>query len=262
MLLEQAQVRSNRILAHGYFNMELLAPGIAAQAQPGQFVNILVSPGVTPLLRRPMSIASADSDSFGLIYKVFGQGTDAMSRWTAGQPVDVLGPLGNGWSIPMDSLPVLVGGGVGIAPIFFLHKHLAATSRRHLLIMGARDQGEHFLEHNPGGDVILTTDDGSLGFSGSVIAGLADALASTDKPVSLLGCGPPAMLKALQAFALEQGLACQLAVEEMMGCGFGICMGCSVECRSNGDPAPAGNSRRFKLACVDGPVFPAAELVL
>ncbi|MEE9464685.1 MAG: dihydroorotate dehydrogenase electron transfer subunit [Candidatus Neomarinimicrobiota bacterium] len=262
MLIEQAQVRSNQALARGLFSMELLAPGIAAVAHPGQFVNILVSTDVTPLLRRPMSVASVEGDTFGLIYKLFGQGTRQMSRWSAGQQVNILGPLGNGWSIPENGLPVLVGGGVGIAPIFFLHKHLLAAGRRHLLIMGARDKSEHFLEHNPSGDVILTTDDGSLGVSGSVIAGLEVALVSTEEPVSLLGCGPPAMLKALQVFALEQGLACQLAVEEMMGCGFGICMGCSVEVSGNGDSPPEGDSRRFKLACVHGPVFPAGELVL
>ncbi len=263
MLLEESEVRSNKPLASGLYEMKLDAPGISAQARPGQFVNVLVNTTVTPLLRRPMSIAHVIGTTFGLIYKVLGRGTRELSTWKAGHKADVLGPLGNGWQATDDQLPVLVGGGVGIAPINFLHQQLSQAGSPHQLIMGARNRSEHFLRHDPAAGITLTTDDGSAGITGTVIAGLEATLSRQDHvAVALFGCGPPGMLRALQAFALERGLPCQLAVEEMMACGIGICMGCSVECRDGGSTGTTGARRRFRLACLDGPVFSAGVLVL
>ncbi len=263
MVLEESEVRSNKTLASGLYEMKLEGPGICAQAQPGQFVNILVNATVTPLLRRPMSIAHVNGTTFGLIYKVLGRGTRELSTWKPGHKADILGPLGNGWQATAERLPVLLGGGVGIAPINFLHQQLSQAGSPHQLIMGARNRGEHFLQHDPAAGITLTTDDGSAGIKGTVIDGVEATLSRQDnQAVTLLGCGPPGMLRALQAFALERGLPCQLAVEEMMGCGFGICMGCSVECRHDDTTGTTGDGRRFRLACLDGPVFSARELVL
>ena len=263
MLLEECEVLSNKTLASGLYEMKLEGPGICAQGRPGQFVNILVNPSDTPLLRRPMSIAHVNGTTFGLIYKVFGPGTLEMSSWQPGHMADILGPLGNGWWPTDDRLPLLVGGGVGIAPINFLHQQLSQAGAPHQLIMGARSGAEHFLEHDPSAGVTLTTDDGSAGIAGTVIDGLKAAISRQDnQAVTVLGCGPPGMLRALQAFALSHELPCQLAVEEMMGCGVGICMGCSVECRIDASLAQAGKGRRYRLACLDGPVFSAGELVL
>ncbi len=263
MLLEESEVRSNKTLASGLYEMKLESPGICAQARPGQFVNILVNATVTPLLRRPMSIAQVNGTTFGLVYKVLGRGTRELSTWQPGHRADILGPLGNGWQATDQQLPVLVGGGVGIAPIKFLHQQLSQSGSPHQLIMGARNRGEHFLRHDPTAGITLTTDDGSAGITGTVIEGLEATLSRQDSQgVTLFGCGPPGMLRALQAFALRRGLACQLAVEAMMGCGIGICMGCSVECRKDGSLGTTGDERRFRLACLDGPVFSASELVL
>ena len=157
MLLEKCEVRSNKTLASGLYEMNLEGPGISAQARPGQFVNILVNATVTPLLRRPMSVAQVNGTTFGLIYKVLGRGTRELSTWKAGHAADILGPLGNGWSVGDKKLPLLVGGGVGIAPINFLHQQLSQAGTQHQLIMGARNRAEHFLRHQPATGITLTT---------------------------------------------------------------------------------------------------------
>ncbi len=262
MVIEQAEVLTNGILARGIYAMELTAPEIASSVQPGQFVNILVSAAWSPLLRRPMSVASRHDDRIGLIYKVFGSGTAAMAGWPPGHQADLLGPLGNGWLPVEDRYPVLVGGGVGIAPISFLHDMLDQAGREHHLIMGARNGAEQFLTHAPDRHITLTTDDGSAGLAGTVIDGLEPVLRriGTDR-VALFGCGPPPMLTALKEFANAHDLPCQLALEEMMGCGFGICQGCSVEIKTEAGRDQSSYRERFQLACLDGPVFWADQLV-
>ncbi len=262
MVIEEGEVISNGQLARGIYTMELAAPAIAASVKPGQFVNILIDEGWPPLLRRPMSVASRQADHIGLIYKVFGVGTQAMAGWTPGHAVNLLGPLGNGWSVAEGTFPVLVGGGVGIAPIIFLHDELNRRDREHHLLMGAHDRAEHHLHHDPGNNITLTTDNGTVGIKGTVVDGLLKVLDQLSaNHVTVFGCGPPPMLNALKDFTLGQGLPCQLATEELMGCGFGICQGCSVEMKTDEDPARPSYRRRFKLACTDGPVFWAHELV-
>ncbi len=261
MVIEECKVVSNSRLARGTHAMELTAPAIAASVDPGQFVNVLISEGWSPLLRRPMSVASRRADRIGLIYKVVGVGTGAMAEWTPGRAVNLLGPLGNGWSVADDTFPVLVGGGAGIAPISFLHEDLNGHGREHYLLMGARDKDEHYLHHDPGKNITLTTDDGSVGLRGTVVDGILKVLEQFDTgQVTIFGCGPPPMLSALKDFVMERGLPCQLATEALMGCGFGICQGCSVELKTDKNHSQPGYRDHFKLACVDGPVFWAHEL--
>ncbi|MFB0516152.1 MAG: dihydroorotate dehydrogenase electron transfer subunit [Candidatus Neomarinimicrobiota bacterium] len=261
MVIEEAKVRSNGRLAQGIYTMELTAPVIASSVQPGQFVNTLISEGWFPLLRRPMSVASRSDDRIGLIYKVVGAGTQAMASWTPGQQVNLLGPLGNGWTVDEGTFPVLVGGGVGIAPISFLHEELKDHGIEHHLLMGARDGSEHYLQHAPEENITLTTDNGTVGIKGTAIDGLKVVLnLLSSNSVTIFGCGPPPMLVALKLFVNDQGLPCQLATEEIMGCGFGICQGCSVELKTDVDHHQPSYRQRFKLACIDGPVFWAHEL--
>ena len=261
MVIEEAEVRSNGRLAGGLYVMELSAPAIAATVRPGQFVNILINAGWSPLLRRPMSVASRRADRIGLIYKPVGAGTRAMAGWPPGHPVNLLGPLGNGWSAAEGTFPVLVGGGVGIAPISFLHEELHARRLEHHLLMGARDQAEHYLQHAPEKNITLTTDNGTVGIRGTVIDGLVTILGQLDgEPVTIFGCGPPPMFAALKSFVKERELPCQLAVEAIMACGCGICQGCAVAISTDAPPTRPSYRRRFKLACIDGPVFQAHEL--
>lgn len=261
MILEKGKVITNSRLARDIYSMEIAAPGIASTVQPGQFVNILISQYHSPLLRRPMSVASARTGQIRLIYKVIGYSTKKMTGWTTGHIVDLLGPLGNGWTVPEDTHPVLVGGGVGIAPINYLHEQLKASDRKHQLLMGARSKADHYLVHDPDRSILLTTDDGTLGIQGTVLDGLIARLEEIGtNNITIFACGPGPMLQAIKDFALTHNYPCQLATEEMMGCGFGICQGCSVEMKIDEGTDQPGYRRRFKLACVDGPVFWAQEL--
>lgn len=261
MTIEKGEVITNSRLARGIYSMEIAAPEIASSVKPGQFVNILISEGWSPLLRRPMSVASSNAGHIGLIYKVIGSGTQTMAGWTAGHIVDLLGPLGNGWTVAEDIHPVLVGGGVGIAPINFLHEQLTDAGREHQLLMGAQTKAEHYLVHDPERNIILTTEDDSLGIQGTVLDGLVARLKETDiDNIVIFACGPHPMLRAMKDFALERNYPCQLATEELMGCGFGICQGCSVELKTDKAADQPSYRQRFKLACVDGPVFWAREL--
>ncbi len=261
MYIEVTEVVANGPLAKDIFQLELESEQVSAAARPGQFVNILVGATTQPLLRRPMSIAFVHGKRLGLIYKLFGEGTRIMSGWEPGTEINILGPLGNGWMVENTSMPVLIGGGVGIAPINYLHEQLDKLERKHILIMGARTAAEHFLEHDLSAGIILTTDDGSIGLAGTVQAGLNQVLlATTRSSITIYTCGPPMMLAALQSSALEDNIRCQLAVEEMMGCGFGICQGCSVQTRTDRTVDEDTYRTKFKLACIDGPVFWANEI--
>ena len=261
---EQAQVLSNRNLAAGLLELRLESPRIASAAAPGQFVNVLVAEGWDPLLRRPMSIAGIADGAITLIYKVIGRGTAAMSTWQAGDSADLLGPLGRGWDVSAGGLCVLLGGGVGIAPILYLRQQLASDGRSHHLIMGAGTGREHFLGHDPDGGITLTSDDGSVGVGGNILDGLAHFRQSLDLSgglINLFGCGPIAMLDGLKRLAVSDGIPCQLALEETMACGFGFCQGCSVLMRPPSEPPAHSYRSVYKLACLDGPVFRAEELL-
>ncbi|MEE9162930.1 MAG: dihydroorotate dehydrogenase electron transfer subunit [Candidatus Neomarinimicrobiota bacterium] len=261
MVIEAAQVRSNRPLASDMYALEMTAPAIAAAVQPGQFVNILIDEGWSPLLRRPMSVASRAGDTLGLIYKIVGPGTHVMASWQAGATVNLMGPLGNGWELAEGLYPVLLAGGVGVAPISYLHDELQSKGIEHQLVMGARSRNQHYLDHTPEKGITLTTDDGSQGIQGSVLAGLEAVVAGLgDTELAVYGCGPPPMLRAVRSYVEERGMACQLAMETMMACGFGFCQGCSIKMAGQFDSGVPSYRERFKLACLDGPVFRADEL--
>ncbi len=261
MLIENVVVLENIQLADGFHQMTVEGPIIARSALPGQFVNIEINPGNTPLFRRPMSVAFVDGTRFGLIFKVFGEGTRAMSRWRTGHKTTMLGPLGNGWMIAEDKAAILIGGGVGIAPVSFLGDYFNSISHSHMLIMGARHAGEHYLKHDPSQQQFLTTDDGSVGVKGTVIEGLLECTShwKGTQPV-VYCCGPEPMLAAVKRFTAEHGLKCQLAVEALMACGFGICQGCNVETSGAATTTQGSYRSKYKLTCLDGPVFWADEL--
>lgn len=258
-----ATVTSNREVARDTFEIELSSPEIVSKAQPGQFVNIRISSEWDPILRRPMSIAGIKEDELVLIYKVVGRGTAAMALWQPGERVNVLGPLGNGWEVLPDTYPVLVAGGVGLAAVLYLHAALSQSETPHHLIVGARTQPDHMLSHDPANGITLTTEDGSTGIRGTVMEGLESVIRSDNRhgaPLSIYGCGPTAMLGALRQYTVNEGFDCQLALEEIMACGFGLCQGCSVPMADSATNGRPSYRERFKLACVDGPVFKASEL--
>ena len=213
--------------------------------RPGQFVNIELE-GL--YLRRPISISDWSEDTITIIYKVVGRGTEQMSRMTEGQELDVLTGLGNGFDADVEcQQPLLVGGGVGVPPLYRLAKELIARGRKVSVVLGFNTAKEVFYADEfraLGVDVYVSTADGSVGTKGFVTDAIRDNGVEFD---FFYSCGPLPMLKALCDCTEVSG---ELSFEERMGCGFGACMGCSCK-------TLAGNKR----ICKDGPVMKREEII-
>ena len=254
---EIAEVLSNKEIAKNIYSAILKSPKIAKTSKPGQFINILPNKNWEKAMRRPMSLAGTDGNNIEIIYKVFGEGTRLISNWKNKDRIDNIGPLGNCWKVSKKK-PVLIGGGVGIAPIMYLSNYLNKIKQNHICIMGARDSSEHFLEHNPDKNIILSTDDGSLGIKGNVVDALRN-IPLDNQEIHIYSCGPPVMMENIKKYAELNKIDCQVALETIMACGFGICQGCTVE--YNEDSKQEHSYRnKFGLACLDGPVFDAKEV--
>ena len=209
---------------------------------PGQFINIALD---GKYLRRPISVCDYDEDCITIIYKVVGEGTEQMSALKIGTVLDVLTGLGNGYDISKSTKPLLIGGGVGVPPMYNLAKTLIANGQVPTVILGFNTADEVFYEQEfkaLGCDVFVTTADGSYGIKGFV----TDALAGIDFDY-FYTCGPLPMFKAIYNAVDKDG---QFSFEERMGCGFGACMGCSCTTKY-------GNKR----ICKDGPVLEKEEIV-
>lgn len=213
--------------------------------RPGQFVNIEIE-GL--YLRRPISVCDYSESTVTLIYKVVGRGTEVMSRMTAGQTLDVLTGLGNGFNPEIEcSAPLLVGGGVGVPPLYRLAKDLISRGRKVSVVLGFNTAAEVFYADEfraLGADVYISTADGSLGVKGFVTDAIRENAIAFDYFYS---CGPLPMLKALCQACATPG---ELSFEERMGCGFGACMGCSCKTLT-------GNKR----ICKEGPVMKREEII-
>jgi len=209
----------------------------------GQFVNIKLD-GL--YLRRPISVCDCEGDLLTIIYKVVGQGTDLMSKMKAGEKLDVLTGLGNGYNIALSgSNPILLGGGVGVPPMYMLCKKLVAEGKKPSVVLGFNKADEVFYEGEfkaLGVDVTVTTVDGSYGVKGYV----TDVMKNTDYSY-FYTCGPEPMLKAVYRASKTEG---QFSFEERMGCGFGACMGCSCKTITG-----------YKRICKDGPVMKKEEIL-
>ena len=209
---------------------------------PGQFINIALN---GKYLRRPISVCDYDGDCITIIYKVVGEGTEQMSALKIGTVLDVLTGLGNGYDISKSTKPLLIGGGVGVPPMYNLAKTLIANGQVPTVILGFNTADEVFYEQEfkaLGCDVFVTTADGSYGIKGFV----TDALAGIDFDY-FYTCGPLPMFKAIYNAVDKDG---QFSFEERMGCGFGACMGCSCKTKY-------GNKR----ICKDGPVLEKEEII-
>lgn len=236
----------------------LECPAIAASAQPGNFVNVKVSDASQPLLRRPFSIHNVRGGLIDIMVKSIGRGTALFCDTAENSSVMVLGPLGNSFdrtSRKFDTA-VLLSGGIGTAPMLFLEKTLAAEGRNVVNLIGGRTKDDLLASNLTG--CRLATDDGSAGFKGTVVELLRSELPALRNEGSLkvFACGPNPMLKALAALCREEHLACDVSLESVMGCGIGICYGCSVEVRE-----PDGGIRTI-LLCREGPVIDAELFVL
>lgn len=253
-------ILSGEALNGSYRRIVFQAPDLARAAAPGQFVNVRIPVLRDRILRRPFSICDADpvSGTLTIVFKIVGAGTEALARMRPGETCDLLGPLGHGYTMPGDPgvIPILVAGGCGSASTFFLAKQLA---KKGILIAGARTRDELLLikdYRSIGFQVMLATDDGSLGHRGLVTNLLPCALESAGPRAKIYGCGPEPMLYALGKLAITLGAECELSLEQHMCCGVGACYACVVKIKDKSDPAHWVYSR----SCKEGPVYNAEEL--
>ena len=241
-----------------YWHMTVAAPGIAEQVRPGHFVAVAVGgPDTSMLLRRAFSVyAASDRGVYGgtveFVFAVHGKGTEWLSRQRQGDPIDVVGPLGRPFKLPKEPCnATLVGGGYGTAPLFSLAEALRAKGCRVDFVVGAATQDRLFgaLEAKRiSSSVAFTTDDGSFGEQGIVSDVLPEVLQRTNCEL-VYACGPMPMLRAVAEIATANGIPSQVAVEEAMACGIGVCMTCVLPVR--GDDGVT----RMVRSCVEGPVF-------
>ena len=260
---EQATILDNRQVAEGFYQLRLAAPGIAAQAEPGQFASLRVSEQVVPLLRLPLSFAAVDraEGAIELLYEARGPKSRLLSQLQRGQTLSCLGPLGRGFARPAAGQQVvLVGGGIGLPPLLFLGTSLRQQGHPEVVVLaGARNAAKHLPLDElqvAAPQVRLATDDGSLGHHGLVTDLLAEELAMA--PGSMVcACGPHGMMAAVAGLCRQRGVTCQVSLEEYMACGFGVCVGCVVEAADEGG---AGPYARYLRVCVDGPVFDALQV--
>ena len=235
-------ILSNEALTDCVYKMVLSGDTTAITAA-GQFVNIQLD-GM--FLRRPISVCDYDESTLTIVYKVVGKGTEAMSAMIPGQKLDILTGLGNGYDLSLSGQkPVLLGGGVGVPPMYNLAKKLMAEGKDVTVILGFNTQTEIFYENEfkaLGCKVIVATADGSYGVKGFATTPLAEI-----DYTYFYTCGPEPMLKAVYKATVTSG---QMSFEERMGCGFGACMGCSCKTLTG-----------YKRICKDGPVMKKEEIL-
>ena len=257
MIEQNAKVRFNKKVARETYLMGLESSEIAAEARPGHFVMIRVREGTDPLLRRPFSVCGTEKDRlFHILYRVVGPGTSIMSAVRKGDTLSVLGPLGNGFELPgPGETPILLAGGIGIAPILFL---AGFVGKDDALLMAGFRTAEDIVDFKACGlsgfPISLATDDGTVGQKGFVtdlLKGHLDEIKTTNPLV--FACGPAPMLKKVAAMIQDRGIPGQVSLEAYMACGVGACQGCAVKAASMEDQV-------YFSVCKHGPVFDAASL--
>jgi dihydroorotate dehydrogenase electron transfer subunit len=248
--LGTATVLSNEPVMPGVFQLRLACPEIVSGARPGQYV--MLKCGEELLLRRPISIsdANAPSGQIGLLIASIGKGTEWMSHRQPGEELDILGPLGNGFTIDEEAENILlIGGGMGIAPLNFLARHASALGKKVTLVLGART-GELLCpsSHRPDVDAcVICTEDASVGIKGRVTDCPDVHIAEAQQ---VFACGPLPMYRALVKDPRFAGKSMQVSLEVRMACGIGLCYGCTVKTRHG-----------QKQVCQDGPVFQLGDIL-
>lgn len=213
---------------------------------PGQFINIKVNDNADPLLRRPISIFDYSKGSLSIIVQTVGRATSFLEKFSKPGAIDIIGPLGKGFSILKDKKVLLVGGGVGNAPLNYLAKILKLNNCHVTYAYGSRNKDYIYCldEFKSNADnFLLSTDDGSEGKAGYVTNLVTDLLSNESFDMIYI-CGPNPMMKAMTEIAIRNKIPCEVSLENYFGCGIGVCSGCTVQ-TTNGQ----------KRACVDGPVF-------
>ena len=267
-------VISQKMIAPAIYDL-WIRTDLARDARPGQFVGVFPKDKST-LLPRPISICEVNEDktALRLVYRIAGQGTAEFSKWNAGEEIFLLGVLGNGFPLEkaQGKRVFLMGGGIGIPPMLELAKALSPGAAKGLdagtdesaasregaakvcSIMGYRD-AQTFLRSDleQYGEVVIATEDGSVGTKGNVMDAIRENALTADV---IFACGPMPMLRAIKAYAAEQGIPAYISLEEHMACGVGACLGCVVKTKEVDHHSHVNNAR----ICTDGPVFEAGEV--
>lgn len=239
-------------IADGIFDFVIASDDIAKDTQCGQFLHI--NCGDSTFLRRPISICDAGNGEVRFIFEVKGKGTTELSKKEVGDYIDVMGPLGHGFEIK-DSVkhPVIIGGGIGVFPLY----KLAKTLKNADVFLGFRNKDRVVMEkefEDVSNMVIVGTDDGSYGYDG-YIASAMDQYLNFNECDMIYSCGPMPMLKAVKKIAEDRGIKCQISLEQRMGCGIGACLVCSCETNREG-------TDKYAKVCTNGPVFYSEEVTL
>ncbi|GAB4166671.1 MAG: dihydroorotate dehydrogenase electron transfer subunit [Geothermobacteraceae bacterium] len=264
----KTRILANQEIAPGYWRMRIQAPGAVADCKPGQFLMFRVQLSLLPLLRRPFGIFRTGfqpSDVDGLppveyleiLYKVVGQGTAMMSELHQGDRVEILGPLGRGFAAGAAGREkILVGGGIGLVPLFMLAQDLVEKNRVRLLMGGrTRDDIIAITEFERlGVETYTATEDGSLGEQG-LVTDVLEAKLKEIGEADVFACGPMPMLQAVQKICGRYEAPLQVSLEALMACGVGACLGCVVKGAGHSEQTP-----RYLCTCKEGPVFRAEQL--
>jgi dihydroorotate dehydrogenase electron transfer subunit len=270
MFEQTVQIVSNARDTDAYFRLVVRAPQITPLIQPGQFAHVRVLPLKDALLRRPFSIFQVEGDTFSILYKTVGKGTDALARLGPGEALSVIAPLGHGFTVPQHGgeTPLLVAGGYGMAAMYLLAQR---SPQKGIVFVGGRRRVDILCEKEfaaLGWDVRVTTEDGSHGEKGLVTQPLLAELrrsrgdeAQTKKSeirnVKLFACGPTGLLKAVGKIADELKVPAELSMDEHMCCGVGVCLTCVIPVKTG----PALRDWEYQRTCTEGPVFDARQVV-
>ena len=253
---ENVSIVSQEKLASDVFSMWIQTKDIAKNARAGQFISVYSKDG-SRLLPRPISICEVEGDRLRIVYRTVGKGTKEFSGYGAGDTLDVMGPLGNGYT-KLNKKAILIGGGIGIPPMLELARELKNGGYNVSdadIVLGYRDElflNEELAQY---GRVTIATEDGSAGTKGNVL----DAIkAEGIKGDVIYACGPTPMLRASKAYAKENGIECYLSLEEKMACGIGACLACVCKSKEIDDHSHVHNKR----VCKEGPVFNAEDVEL
>lgn len=238
------------------YSFVVSAKEIAESGKPGQFLEIRVQDSVEPLLRRPISIHSIEGDNVEFIFQVKGKGTEILKQKEVGDEIDIIGPLGYGaFDFEGKRNIAIIGGGIGIFPLYELAKQAKKQAKVNMYL-GFRNKDYVVLEEKykqVSDKFTITTDDGTYGNKGFAINFLKEDL-KQEKVDCIYACGPLPLLKALQSLAEEMNIPCQISLEERMGCGIGVCLGCAVKLRTNNEET------EYAHVCKLGPVFDSKEV--
>ncbi len=283
MLEQTVQIVSNERDTDSYFRLVLRAPRIAPLIQPGQFAHVRVPALKDALLRRPFSIFRVEGDTFSILYKTIGKGTEALAQMGPGEELSVIAPLGHGFTVPKrgGDTPLLVAGGYGMAAMYLLAQR---SPQNGIVFVGGRRRVDILCEKEfcaLGWDVRVTTQDGSHGEKGLVTQPLLEELrrrrgndaqiktkkskidqslftsAPARRKVKLFACGPTGMLQAVGKIAEEFNVPAELSMDEHMCCGVGVCLTCVIPVKTG----PAPRDWEYQRTCTEGPVFDARQVV-